>query len=133
MRLFERQAGQQPDPAPMGTPRRRRVKASDLGLSTSRYINMIPHIITVVTFIHFHKIYNYFILRAYHLILLFIFIFMPLKSKHPKHYVGKIIEPETDDEDDELNVSFYQQSRKMPGKFFGLAHSSRNPEMYYIN
>ena len=43
--------------------------------------------------------------------------FMPLKSKDPKQYVGKIIEPETDDEDDELIVSFYHQSRKMPGKF----------------
>ena len=42
--------------------------------------------------------------------------FMPLKSKHSKHYVRKIIEPETDDEDDELIVSFYHQSRKMPGK-----------------
>ena len=36
--------------------------------------------------------------------------FMPLKSKDPKHYVGKIIEPETDDEDDELIVSFYRHS-----------------------
>ena len=72
VRQFGRLAGQQPDPAPMGTPRRRQVKASDLGLSTSRYINMIPHIITVVTIIHFHNISNYFILRAYHLILLFI-------------------------------------------------------------
>ena len=44
--------------------------------------------------------------------------FMPLKSKDPKHYVGKIIEPETDDEDDELIVSFYRQSRKIPGIFF---------------
>ena len=44
--------------------------------------------------------------------------FMPLKSKDPKHYVGKIIEPETDDEDDELIVSFYRQSRKMPWNFF---------------
>ena len=43
--------------------------------------------------------------------------FMPLKSKYPKLYVGKIIEPETDDEDDELIVSFYRQSRKMPGMF----------------
>ena len=43
--------------------------------------------------------------------------FMPLKSKDPKHYVGKSIETETDDEDDELIVSFYRQSRKMPGKF----------------
>ena len=42
--------------------------------------------------------------------------FMPLKSKDPKYYVGKIIEQETDDEDDELIVSFYRQSRKMPGK-----------------
>ena len=72
VRQFGRQAGQQPDPALMGTPRRRRVKASDLGLSTSRYINMIPHIITVITIIHFHNVVNYFILRAYHLILLFI-------------------------------------------------------------
>ena len=36
--------------------------------------------------------------------------FMPLKSKDPKDYVGNIIEPETDDEDDELIVSFYRQS-----------------------
>ena len=43
--------------------------------------------------------------------------FMPLKSKDPKNYVEKIIEPETDDEDDELIVSFYRQSRKMPGTF----------------
>ena len=44
--------------------------------------------------------------------------FMPLKSKDPKHYVGKIIEPETDDEVDELIVSFYLQSRKTPRTFF---------------
>ena len=43
--------------------------------------------------------------------------FMPLKSKDPKHYVRKIIEPETDDEDDEPIVSFYRQPRNMPGKF----------------
>ena len=72
VRQFGRLAGQQPDPATLGTPRRRRVKASDLGLSTSRYINMIPHIITVVTIIHFHNVSNYFILRACHLILLFV-------------------------------------------------------------
>ena len=30
--------------------------------------------------------------------------FMPHKSKDPKHYVGKIIEPETNDGDDELIV-----------------------------
>ena len=29
--------------------------------------------------------------------------FIPLKSKDPKHNVGKIIEPETHDEDDELS------------------------------
>ena len=44
--------------------------------------------------------------------------FMPLKSKDPKHYIGKIVEPETHDEDDELIVSFYRQSRKMPGNLF---------------
>ena len=41
--------------------------------------------------------------------------FMPLKSKDPKHYVGKIIEPETDDEDDELIVSFIVSLERCQG------------------